>query len=239
RRFKPEEVRKYKREWESLNFSSLKRKSVLKKIEAAVLRAGISQLMVQAIAFGDTKRRLEALEQIETHYIYLGMQKEALESVSTILLGSVWGDAAITAACAERIHHLFWGLPGPEHVPIKANDVVVLKKAIHELGWIGEHATENLRSTKVMQGLCTSILDLYNLAVAYSRNDVGMALLSVVEVTLKACFSETEFEGIWGEGIVQIHEVLASLNQLTPKRWKKSQTKIGTLLATGGREKIS
>ena len=230
RRFTTGEVRKYKREWESLNLSKLEAKPKIDEVQAAILRADISRLMVEAISLSDAQRRLEALEQIETYSIYLGMQEEALEAMTTILVGSVWGDAKITAACAERMHHLFWGLAGPEHVAIKARDEAILKKAINDLEWIGERATEYMRSTDVMRGLCTSILYLYGIVAAYSKSELGMALLSVVEKTLQACTLETEFTGHWDEGIRSILTLLSSLQETTPKRWKRAQKQITGLL---------
>jgi hypothetical protein len=232
RRFTPGEIRKYKREWESLNLSKLESQSVIDEVEASVLRADISRLMVEAIALSDNERRLEALDQIETYYIYLGMREEALEAITTILWGSVWGGAVITADCAERIHHLFWGLPGPKHVPIKPQDEAALKEAISRLEWIGQQATENMRSMNVMRGLCTSILNFYGIAVAYSKSKLGMALLSVVEKTLQACALETEFMGLWSEGVGSILDLLYSLQEVTPKRWNKAQERISTLLGS-------
>jgi hypothetical protein len=230
RRFTTGEIRKYKREWESLNLSKLEGESVTDEVEAAVLRADISRLTVEVISLADTQRRSEALEQIETYHVFFGMRDEALKAISTILVGSVWGDAEITAACAERISHLFWGLPGPEHVAIKQKDEAALKKAIHELEWIGEHATEYMRSIEVMSRLCTSMLNLYDVAAAYSRSRLGIALLSAVEKTLHACTLETEFIGHWHEGIESICKLLHSLQEATPRRWKKAKERIRGLL---------
>ncbi len=232
RRFTAEELRRYKREWESLNVSALESESALGEVEAAVLRGGISQLMVQAITLLDTARRIEALEQIEAYYIYLGMREEALDAITTILYGSVWGDASVTAQCAERIHHLFWALPGPEHIAIRDKDLADLKKAIGRLDWIGEHATEYMRSVQVMRSLCTSILYLYDVVVAYSKSDLGLALLEVVDNALSACAAQTEFEGVWKEGVMEIQQALDTLTETTPKRWTKARTTIKALLAT-------
>jgi hypothetical protein len=232
RRYTGEEIRKYKREWESLNVSALETQSALDEVEAGVLRGSMSQLMVPAIALTEAERRVEALEQIEPYYIYLGMRKEALEAITTILYGSVWGDALVTAECAERIHHLFWALPGPEHIAIDDDDIVDLKKAIHQLDWIAEHATEYMRSSEVMRSLCTSILYLYDVAVAYSKSELGLALLGVVENALSACALETEFHGVWRRGIREIQQVLTTISQATPNSWRKARTRIDVLLAT-------
>jgi hypothetical protein len=232
RRFTAEELRRYKREWESLNVSALETESALGKVEAGVLRGGISQLMVQAITLSDTARRIEALEQIEAYYVYLGMREEALEAISTILYGSVWRDAAVTAECAERIHHLFWALPGPQHMAIKEEDLADLKTAIGRLDWIGEHATEYMRNVQVMRSLCTSILYLYDVVVAYSESDLGLALVEVVDGALSACTAQTEFEGVWKEGALEIQQTLRTLSETTPKRWTKARTAVKALLAT-------
>jgi hypothetical protein len=151
-------------------------------------------------------------------------------AIGTILLGSVWGDAKITAACAERIHHLFWDLPGPAHVTIRPEHETILKKAISKLEWIGEHATEYMRSMVVMRGLNASILNLYQVAVAYSKYELGMALLSAIDKTLEACTLETEFVGNWDEGIQRILRLLKSLQEATPDNWGEAQDKIKVLL---------
>jgi hypothetical protein len=81
RRFTPGEIWKYKREWESLNLSRLESRPVVDEVEAAVIRADMSRLMIEVISLNNTQRQLEALDQIESYYIYLGMQEEALEAI--------------------------------------------------------------------------------------------------------------------------------------------------------------
>ena len=81
-----------------------------------------------------------------------------------------------------------------------------------------------------MRSLCTSILYLYEIVVVNSKSDLGLALLSTVETTLKACSVETEFEGRWDDGVRQIGTLLESLQEMTPKRWKKAGTQIQQLL---------
>lgn len=82
RRYSPGEVRKYKREWEGLNTGKLaKPNAVAEKVAEELFRAEIAKLMVQAIALKDVQSQLEALDQMETYYIYLGQREAILDAI--------------------------------------------------------------------------------------------------------------------------------------------------------------
>jgi len=129
----------------------------------------------------------------------------------------------------RSLHHLFWGLPGPELVPIDHEDEEDLAAAIGSLEWIAENATEYMRSVLVQRRLCDSVFNLYLVAAAYSRSKIGSKLVQVLRQNLSSCESEEEFTGIWWKGIRITLKILSSMLEETPSRWKKAKKAIHEL----------
>lgn len=226
------ELRKYKREWESINTGGLMRpESLTKSVKNELLKADISRLMIQVISLNSMDQRLEAIQQIENYSIYfVGVREFVLNALHTVLLGSVWSEPDITAACAETLHHFFWGFPGPDRVPMDKETENHLRSAIGSLQWIAEYATENLRSLRVQTELFESLEYLYVVAVAYKLRSIALSVLGAVEINLRACYSEKEFKGIWREGVRITLKKLQSMKEVTPSEWEKEIKRIKELI---------
>lgn len=229
RKFSVGELRLYKREWESLNSGQFKSDLLAKSVEKELLKADISRLMIQAISLNNINKRLEAIKQIESYNIYFGMEEFVLQTLHTILIGSVWSEPRITTACAETLQNIFLGLASPDHVPMEEKHEKHLGSAISSLQWIAEHATEELRSSMVQTRLFLSLGYIYEVAVAYERHNIALSILDVVKIGLKACCIEIEFKGIWYDGVRIILKNLRSMKEITPSGWDKEIEKIEEL----------
>lgn len=230
RRYTVGELRKYKQEWEGFNSGRFaKPESLAKSVGKELLKADISRLMVQATSLHDTTRILEAVRQIENYSIFFdGVCKPVIDALQMILYGTVWSDAKVTAACAEALHHLFWGFTS-ENVPLKKEDEEDMKWAIGSLEWIAEHATADLRSTEVQGKLFESLEYMYEVTALQKRSKLGLKILSVVKTNIKACLSETNFKGVWHEGLQIVSKKLKSMREVTPSRWQRAMEKIKEL----------
>lgn len=231
RRISLGELRKYKREWESLNSGQLvKPESLAKNVEKGLLKADISRLMIQAISLKSTTRRLEAIKQIESYGVYFDVRDFVLKALNTIVIESVWAEPDITAACAKTLQSPFWGLPGPDYdVPLDKEDEKHFKSALYSLQWIAKNGTEELRSNMVQKRLFESLQYLYEVSIAYERHNIALSVLKVVETGLKACYSKIEYMGIWYEGLRIALKALQSMRQSTPSGWEKEIKRIEKL----------
>ncbi len=187
RRYTSGEIKGYKRTWEHLvreRLIGVKPQPLPGKEEISYFDLTISEVL--AMEDGDPRigEKLKTLYELN---IFKGCTDEILDSFHHLAIMSSMSQKRTASMLAEIIPDLFLHLVGPDKVPIEQDDKNRVKRGIELLGTIGSFNGEFSKDIEVIEAVCDSLYNMFEIAVWYNLEEIGTYVFSQLRKTKEAC----------------------------------------------------
>lgn len=184
RSFSPEEVKKYKVNWESM--VKKRRNAIIAphpsigRLEKELLRFEAKRQVYELSATSDVERAKEILEFLDNlNVLEFDKTSYVLDQFKSI--APFMQNSKISSLVAEYVPHYFWHLPGPEDMKIGKHDIANMRNAVDLVIWMAKLESWTSGNPLSMQSFVKSLSELFETAESYGLLDIEKEIIQGVK----------------------------------------------------------